>query len=106
MSRRVRVTLEGDAHGFPGSDVLRVFVGASQCVTVDPSWPHVSVEDVEPPRVWTDGDVVQGVQHVWTRHGTAWHTPAVGGVLTDALVSEGVGGCEQWTPLRYQHGDA
>lgn len=105
MSRRVRVTVEGDATESPAHGVLRVYVGASRCVMVDPSWSGVSVEDVAPPRVWTDGDVAQGLRYVWTRHRGQWHTPAELHALDDHEVTEGVDGCEGWTALRYQAGE-
>ena len=74
IDRPVRVTIEGTAHKLGSEsnpvEVLRVkYAGGS--VVIVPGH-GVTVEDIEPPRVWTDGDVVQidtgRVLHTYTRN--------------------------------------
>lgn len=91
--RPVRVTIDGEAYS-PAAGVLIVVRqdGGKVCLA---EGPGVLVEDVEPPRVWTDGDVV--LDHltglVWTRHGGKWHSPDTEPVS------------DQWVTKDVEHGD-
>lgn len=58
QTRRVRVTIETDAATIPKTDLIRINTGEGIAV-FDPKASHVTVEDLAPSRVWTDGDVVQ-----------------------------------------------
>lgn len=69
MSGRVRLTIEGERTSHSGNAVVRVKYGPNASVLVDTTHDTVTVEDIVPPRVWTDGDVVQEVasDRVWRR---------------------------------------
>lgn len=59
IRQRVRITIEADAAPIPGnSGLIRINTGEGVAV-FDPKASHVTVEDLAPSRVWTDGDVVQ-----------------------------------------------
>lgn len=84
--RPVRVTIDGEAYS-PAEGVLIVVRqdGGKVCL---PEGPGVTVEDIVPPRVWTDGDVVRvnpnrGPAYVAHRVGGHWPT-TVGGTLEDS----------------------
>jgi hypothetical protein len=72
--QHVRITLEGVAECVPDGQVLRVRMGGSDgpLVLVSKAWPGVSVEDVTPPRTWTDGDVIAEGSDVWARVDGRW----------------------------------
>lgn len=57
-TRRVRVTLEGEARDIIPGAVIRVYVDGGSSVLLT-AGQGVTVEDIEPARVWLDGDVVQ-----------------------------------------------
>lgn len=111
MTRQVRITLEGDAtnvvdsHGHP-TGCLRVRYAPARgelpaaSVFVDTRAESVTVEDVTPERVWTDGDVVQHVPtgQAFVRGEAAWPADC------DTEVDEGVGDGE-YRVLRHQAGD-
>lgn len=113
--RRVLVTIEGTAREMlrPGlPDMLRVRPeGSPVTVLVDPDAPGVTVETIAPPRVWTDGDVVQEADtdrvwrrvlredgcHRWTNGFLALRTDGV----VDDMLARG-----QVRVLRYQAGES
>ncbi|SDL15412.1 hypothetical protein SAMN05428985_11086 [Nocardioides sp. YR527] len=66
-TRRVRVTVEGDAH-YIGKN-LRVVTPEGPTIVVGEDWAGVTVEDLAPEYVWTDADVVQwiGTDVTYTR---------------------------------------
>lgn len=109
VKRPVRVTLEGEAYS-PAANVLMVVLpsGHKVCLT---EGLGIAVEDIEPPRVWTDDDVVHvnvrsGRAYVAHRQNGTWPTTA-GGVLQDEhieLVLSGTSDSLSGTVLRYQHG--
>lgn len=107
--RPVRVTLEGEAYRpTPGSDnVLMVVLpsGSKVCLT---EGLGITVEDIEPPRVWTDGDVVQAPTGLtYSRDHGEWtgYSRNVGrlGPHSDEETARDVRN-GFLTVLRYQHG--
>lgn len=115
--RPVRVVLEGEAvevtrEGLPM--LLRVYpTGSGITALVDPAAASVTVEDIAPPRVWMDGDVVQHSEDTWTltRERGQWlstRIPNKAGYWTDEKVTAGVvdngNGWGSLRVLRYQHG--
>lgn len=107
--RPVRVTIEGEAYSPDATNSVVIVVrqdGGKVCLPADA--PGVTVENIEPPRVWTDGDVVQHVtdNRVWrrvkTEAGHRW-TNGFMGLLVDTTVSVRVDRGELRV-LRYQHG--
>jgi len=107
--RPVRVTIDGEAYS-PAEGVLIVVRqdGGKVCL---PEGPGVTVEDVVPPRVWMDGDVVfidpaHGSPYVAHRAGGAWPTTA-GGKLEDAHIDHVLSHTGfSVQVLRYQSGGA
>ena len=112
--RPVRVTIDGEAYS-PAEGVLIVVRqdGGKVCLV---EGPGVLVEDVEPPRVWTDGDVIQVrvLSGYWcatrTNDGEWWttaqaqrpereHKPWGDDDTVSGIVGRGVA-----TVLRYQSG--
>lgn len=101
-NRVARVTVEGHAHVVKGT-LVRLVYGPSSFI-VDTTDPTVSVEYIDPPRTWAEGDVVQdsGLVAFW-RGQQLWHgvLPAGASVyMTDAEVD-----AAGYTPLRYQAGE-
>lgn len=111
MSRHVRVTVEGVTTQSDG--VLRIRVGAGgpspafPLLLIDSGWPGVTVEDVTPGRVWTDGDVIDHNGEVWVRVGGAWRsTLANSRRLEDDRAEATLSLYPRTTTLvRYQHGE-
>lgn len=110
-TRRVRVVVEGMAHGVSDKcGVLRIDLPADEngvpVVMVNPEWEGVTVEDVAPSYNWQDGDAVQGIyaNGVWYRDGGMWRLEGGGG-RTDGWVTERVKG-NTMRVLRYQAGAA
>ena len=110
--QHVRITLEGVADGVPDGQVLRVRMGGSDgpLVLVSKAWPGITVEDVTPPRTWTDGDVVQSPTHVYSRDGGEWRGHSMsglgpaGGPHSDGTTARDVAS-GFLTVLRYQAGE-
>lgn len=75
--RPVRVTIEGEAyHPDSSSDVLILVRPDGGKVVFPTNAEGVTVEDIVPPRVWTDGDVVEapGLWIAWRERGEWWTT--------------------------------
>lgn len=102
--RPVRVTIVGQARPVGHAPNL-LHVEYAGCATiVDADSPDVVVEDVQPARRWTDGDVVlTDGDIVWTRDKGEWHTPGGIGTLTDAEVDTAFTYGDA-TQVRYQAG--
>jgi hypothetical protein len=114
--RSVRVTVEGATLQMNDCGVVRVRVGADlpgaeafPLLVLDASWPGVTVETVEQPRTWTDGDVIVGASgSVWGRRGGRWNLAgdSCGSCdLTDAAAEQALRSDEGYTLLRYQAGE-
>lgn len=112
-AQHVRVTFDGKARPLPHApNLLRVELG-SRTVVIDTADPDVRVDYPTPPRVWTDGDVVQHSADTWTltRERGRWlstRRPNDLDTWTDEKVSaaliENSNGWGRLTILRYQHG--
>lgn len=104
-ARRVRVTVEGTAEQASHMpSVLRIQLGSGH-LYVDTAAPGVTLEELAPPRTWTDGDVVQGAGAAWSRVDGQWLCPSAFGFSSTAqdgdvndLLASG-----KWQVLRYQH---
>ena len=116
IDRPVRVTIEGNAHEY-SDNTLRVF-HADSSILINRNTPGVTVENVEPERVWTDGDVVQidtgRVLHTYTRdtdlNGTNYPWSGHADSMSDAGMTDYVSGSfapDGWTVrvLRHQAGE-
>lgn len=110
VRRRVRVTVEADAHEVSGKcgllrlDMPADATGLSPVVMVNPSWPGVTVEDLAPSYNWQDGDVILSVLgNVFVRDAGRWYSTGHSVRWTDGMVSAEIrdGG----TVLRYQVGE-
>jgi hypothetical protein len=106
----VRVTIEGEAYHPSGDDRTLIVVRQDGGKIVFPSSAEgVTVENIEPPRVWTDGDVVQEVDtdRVWRRvrneAGSRW-TNGLLAFRQDATVNTELS-AGRVRVLRYQAGD-
>lgn len=107
--RPVRVTLEGEAYRPHGADSVLMVVLASGHKVCLTEGLGVTVEDVAPPRVWTDGDVVQhprGNYVAQRRHGE-WRTTTMPPDQSwpDSKVNEAVAAAGLLV-LRYQAGES
>lgn len=106
--RPVRVTIDGEAYS-PADGVLIVVRKDGGKIVFPAKAEGVTVEDTLPPRVWTDGDVVQHVDGNYTAQRIAtdkWRTTESGAGSKwndDAAVSELVD-AGRLIVLRYQHG--
>ena len=104
-ARRVRVTVEGTAEQASHMpSVLRIQLGSGH-LYVDTAAPGVTLEELAPPRTWSDGDVVQGAGAAWSRVDGQWLCPDSFGdcqAARDADVDDQVA-TGRWQVLRYQH---
>lgn len=103
--RPVRVTIEGEAYHPAGDDRVLIVVRADGAKLALTQGLGVTVEDIEPARVWTDGDVVQGMR-VWERRDGEWFAALSPGLTVDASdadISADVA-ARAMRVLRYQHG--
>lgn len=104
--RRVRITLEAMAvQSGHSADVLRIRQDNGSVTWIDTR--GVTVEDVTPARVWTDGDVVRHADDNYVAHRVAggWHTTTSRGVWSDdEKVSQHVES-GRLVVLRYQAGE-
>jgi hypothetical protein len=105
----VRVTIEGEAYHPSGDDRTLIVVRQDGGKIVFPSSAEgVTVEDIVPPRVWTDGDVIHDPDNgeTFTRVDGKWrssHSPH--SLVSDELVTLWVKDEAEWLVLRYQVGD-
>lgn len=62
LERRMRLVIEGNGHEVdPGQKTIRLTTDDGASILVNKEWAGVTVEDLAPAYVWTDGDVVQVV---------------------------------------------
>jgi hypothetical protein len=110
--RPVRVTIEGEAYS-PAGGVLIVVRKDGGKIVFPSAAAGVTVEDIVPPRVWTDGDVVQHSTDTWTltRERGQWlstRQPDQPDYWTDDMVTKALrdnrNGWGRLVALRYQHG--
>jgi hypothetical protein len=103
--RPVRVTIEGEAYHPSGDDRTLIVVRQDGGKIVFPSSAEgVTVEDIEPSRFWTDGDVIlDGMTgDVFVRRG-GWWTAEGRGTYSDETMTADLRNGD--TVLRYQAGD-
>lgn len=102
--RRVRVTVEGFARAVKHDSRYLYIKHGEHSFLVCAEAEGVTVEDVVPPRVWTDGDVVQTRLQVFERRDGRWRTTGSHLSCGDATMDGLVGGGSAKV-LRYQAGD-
>lgn len=108
--RPVRVTIEGTARAVKHDAAYLIVETGSQSLLLLVNGSGVTVEDREPERIWTDGDVVQSATGlVYTRMNEGqWRGQAPSGSLlgfwTDKATSRDVG-TGFLKVLRYQAGE-
>ena len=115
--RPVRVTIEGTGRPVGHDpDLMRLDYNGS-VLLVNVANDGVTVENIDPPRVWTDGDVVQidtgRILHTYTRsagsHGDTYPWASTGDSMSDVGMTSYVDNPSPagWTVrvLRYQAGE-
>ena len=105
MPRRARVTFEGEVVAYVDRPVKRI------TLQLDDNSKHTfygepaEIKFFDPPRVWTDGDLLQhtAALSTLTRIGGVWHH-SDGITFSDNWVNEKMRG-GLWKVIKYRHDD-